>query len=140
MKKCFSFNLKDNKNQNSKPNFTNNQYSRFFSFVSIIILLNKIISINNTNSNNLKNLNIEQLYNFYIKIFRYKKIISTICNLQKIYINLLKPYNLFLLLKKPYVILFFNEFIYKSSVLFFWSKDSFLILSNFDYYVSKKPV
>lgn len=75
--------------------------------------------MNNTNSNNLEDPNIKQLYNFYIKtnyikIIRYKKMIVIICKFQKIYTNLLGLYNLLLLLKKTYIILLFNEFTYKS--------------------------
>ncbi len=66
--------------------------------------------MSNANPNNLENLNIKQLYNFYIKnnyikIVRYKKMISIICKFQKFYVNLLELYNLLLLLKKTHVIL-----------------------------------
>ena len=79
------------------------------------ILLNKITNIGNINPNNIFEL-LCDLYikNKNIKIVKYKKMTLITYRLQEIDINLYKPHNLSLLLKKTYVSLFFNEFICKS--------------------------
>lgn len=100
---------KDNEDKNSESTPASNTFSAL-----AFTLQNKIISIG-TNFNDA----IKQIYNpcskeKYKKITRHKKMILISCKPEKIYVDLLGLHNLFSLLKRIYIGMFFDKFTYKS--------------------------